>query len=63
MIKKLRVIKPLRINPYILEIGDEFDVTDWNETSFGIFFRPLNVEGMRKGMGWLFTEKTFEIIE
>ena len=54
MIKKLRVIKPLRINPYILEIGDEFDVTDWKETSFGIFFRPLNVEGDEEGDGLAF---------
>lgn len=62
MIKKLRVIKPLRINHFILNIGDEFDIEDWKETPQGTFFHPLNVEGMPKGTGWMFTEKTFEII-
>lgn len=64
--KKVKVIKPLRINQHILEVGDVFDVAEVREedTSMlgGTFFRPANVEGMKKGCYWLFTEKTFEII-
>jgi hypothetical protein len=59
---RLKVIKPLTICCWQLEVGDEFDVTEWNETDFGTFFRPLGVKGMKSGTGWLFTEKTFEII-
>ena len=59
---RVKVIKPLRIACWQLEVGDEFDVTDWNVTDFGTFFRPLGVKGMREGMSWLFTKKTFEII-
>jgi hypothetical protein len=59
---RVKVIKPLTICHWQLEVGDEFDVTEWNKTDFGIFFRPLGVEHMKAGMGWLFTEKTFEII-
>jgi hypothetical protein len=58
---RVKVIKPLRIACWQLEVGDEFDVVDWKVTKFGTFFRPLGV-GMREGTSWLFTEKTFEII-
>jgi hypothetical protein len=60
---KIEVIKPLRICGFLLEVGDEFEITDWNETVFGTFFRPLGVEHMGVGMGWLFTTKTFKVIE
>jgi len=60
---KIKVIKPLRICGFLLEVGDEFDITEWNETDFGTFFRPLGVEHMTSGMGWLFTTKTFKIIK
>ena len=60
---KIKVIKPLRICNFLLEVGDEFDITEWNETNFGTFFRPLGVEHMTAGMGWLFTTKTFKIIK
>ena len=60
---RLVVIKPLTICQFQLEVGDEFDVTEWNETDFGTFFRPMDVPHMPSGTGWLFTEKTFEVIE
>ena len=60
---RLKVIKPLTICHWQLEVGDEFDVTEWNETDFGTFFRPLGVELMKAGMGWLFTTKTFNVIK
>lgn len=60
---RLAVIKPLAICHFQLEVGDEFDVTEWNETDFGTFFRPMDVPHMPSGTGWLFTEKTFEVIE
>ena len=60
---KLKVIKPLRICSFLLNVGDEFDITEWNETNFGTFFRPLGVKHMTAGMGWLFTTKTFKVIE
>ena len=64
--KKVKVIKPLRINQHILEVGDVFDVAEVYEEDTamlgGTFFRPANVEGMNKGCYWLFTEKTFKII-
>jgi len=60
---RVKVIKPLRINHFVLEVGDEFDVVDWQETDFGTFFRPLDVDGMKSGMSWLFTDKTFEGVE
>jgi len=59
---RVKVIKPLRICSFLLKVGDEFEVSEWNETTFGIFFRPLGVEHMKAGMGWLFTKKTFEVI-
>ena len=59
---KLKVIKPLTICHWKLEVGDEFDVVEWNKTNFGTFFRPLGVEQMKSGMSWLFTEKTFAVI-
>jgi hypothetical protein len=59
---RVRVVKPLRICHWQLEVGDEFDVDEWEETNFGTFFRPLGVECMTTGMGWLFTEKTFKVI-
>ncbi len=65
MFKKVKVIKPLRINQHLLEVGDVFDVaevhTDTSQLG-GTFFRPANVKGMVKGTFWLFTEKTFEVI-
>jgi len=60
---RVKVIKPLRICGFLLEVGDEFEVDEWNETDFGTFFRPIDVEHMCEGMGWLFTTKTFEVIE
>lgn len=66
MIKKatrVKVLKPLRICHFVLNIGDEFDVTNWEETTFGTFFHPVNVDGLDSGMSWLFTEKTFEVVE
>ena len=60
---KVRVVKPLSICHWQLEVGDEFDIVDWQETKFGTFFRPLGVEHMRSGTGWLFTTKTFKVIE
>lgn len=60
---RVKVIHPLRINHFVLEVGDEFDIADWQETDFGTFFRPLEVDHMVEGTGWLFTEKTFEVIE
>ena len=60
---RVLVIKPLTICQFQLEVGDEFDVTEWNETDFGTFFRPMDVPHMPRGTGWLFTEKTFEVIE
>ena len=59
---KVRVVKPLRICHFQLEVGQEFDIDEWNETDFGTFFRPLGVEHMRSGTGWLFTTKTFKVI-
>jgi hypothetical protein len=63
MPSRIKVIKPLRICGFLLEVGDEFDITEWNETDFGTFFRPLGVKHMTTGMGWLFTTKTFKIIK
>jgi len=64
--RKVKVIKPLRINSHLLEVGDVFDVAEIyrEDTSKlgGTFFRPANVKGMNKGTYWLFTEKTFEVI-
>jgi hypothetical protein len=66
MFKKVKVIKPLRINNHLLEVGDVFDVAEvyHEDTSKlgGTFFRPANVKGMTKGTYWLFTNKTFEVI-
>jgi hypothetical protein len=59
---RVKVIKPLTICHWQLEVGDEFDVVEWENSDFGIFFRPLGVEHMTTGMSWLFTEKTFEVI-
>jgi hypothetical protein len=60
---RVKVLKPLRICHFVLEVGDEFDITNWQETAFGTFFQPVNVDGMDSGMSWLFTEKTFEAVE
>ena len=60
---RVKVVKPLRICGWLLEVGDEFNITEWNETNFGTFFRPLNVRHMTAGMGWLFTTKTFNVIK
>jgi hypothetical protein len=66
MFKKVKVIKPLRINQHILEVGDIFDVAEVREEDTsklgGIFFRPANVKGMPKGCYWLFTDKTFKVL-
>ena len=60
---RVKVLKPLRICHFVLEVGDEFDITNWQETAFGTFFQPVNVDGIDSGMGWLFTTKTFEVVE
>ncbi len=65
MFKKVKVIKPLRINDHLLQVGDVFDVVEVHTDTSplgGTFFRPANVKGMVKGTFWLFTEKTFEVI-
>jgi len=62
--KKVKVIKPLRINEHLLEVGDVFDV-DHVQHSFApkaIFFHPANVKGMPQGTFWLFTDKAFKVI-
>ena len=63
--KKLEVIKPLRINEHLLNVGDQFDVAQVKEdsTTKATFFRPANVKGMPEGTFWLFTTKTFKVIE
>jgi hypothetical protein len=62
--KRLEVIKPLRINEHLLEVGDVFDVAEVKEdaSTKATFFRPSNVAGMPKGTFWLFTNKTFKVI-
>jgi len=60
---RVKVVKPLRICGWLLEVGQEFDITEWNKTAFGTFFRPLGVKHMTAGMGWLFTTKTFNVIK
>ena len=64
MFKRLKVIKPLRINEHLLEVGDVFEVAQitHDASTDATFFRPANVKGMPKGTYWLFTDKTFEII-
>ena len=64
MFKRLKVIKPLRINEHLLEVGDIFEVTQvaHDASTNAIFFHPADVKGMPKGTYWLFTDKTFEII-
>jgi hypothetical protein len=61
---RLKVIKPLRINEHLLNVGDEFEVAEVKEdlTTKATFFRPANVKGMPKGTFWLFTNKTFKVI-
>ena len=59
---RVKVVKPLRICGWLLEVGQEFDITEWNKTAFGTFFRPLGVKHMTAGMGWLFPTKTFNVI-
>ena len=61
--KRLEVIKPLRINEYMLNVGDQFEVAQVKEdsTTKATFFRPANVKGMEE-MYWLFTDKTFKVI-
>tara|TARA_A100001037_G_scaffold306291_1_gene350474 strand:+ start:2048 stop:2263 length:216 start_codon:yes stop_codon:yes gene_type:complete len=58
---KVKVINPLKICHWQLEVGDEFGTADWNITKLGTFFRPLGVKGMSEGMSWMFTRKNFEI--
>ncbi len=62
--KRLEVIKPLRINEHLLNVGDVFDVAEVEQdaSTNATFFRPANVKGMTKGTFWLFTEKTFKVI-
>jgi len=61
---KVKVIKPLRINQHLLNVGDVFDVAEVEQdaSTNATFFRPANVKGMPQGTFWLFTEKTFEVI-
>ncbi len=61
---KVEVIKPLRINEHLLEVGDQFEVAEFKEDPLtnSTFFRPANVKGMEKCF-WLFTTKTFKVIE
>ena len=63
--KRVKVIKPLRINEHLLEVGDEFKVAEVKRdaSTNAIFFRPEDVKGMPKGTFWLFTNKTFEVTE
>tara|TARA_R110000824_G_scaffold206089_1_gene391041 strand:+ start:244 stop:438 length:195 start_codon:yes stop_codon:yes gene_type:complete len=62
--KRLKVIKPLRINQHLLNVGDVFDVDCVKKSDLpkAVFFHPANVDGMPKGTFWLFTEKTFKVI-
>ena len=62
--KKVEVIKPLRINQFLLNVGDQFDVAQVKEdsTTTATFFRPANVKGMPKGTFWLFTTETFKVV-
>ena len=61
--KKLEVIKPLRMNQYLLNVGDQFDVvcTIKDPLTKAIFWRPANVKGMEE-MYWLFSTKIFKVI-
>ena len=60
---KVEVIKPLRINQFLLNVGDQFEVAQVKKdsTTNATFFRPANVKGMEK-MFWLFTSKTFKVV-
>jgi len=62
--RKVKVIKPLRINNHLLEVGDVFDVdvVKQDHSTDATFFHPANVKGMPEGTYWLFTDKTFEVI-
>ena len=62
--KKLEVIKPLRINQHLLNVGDVFDVdcVKKSDSPKHTFFHPANVEGMPQGTFWLFTDKTFKVL-
>tara|TARA_R110002074_G_scaffold25066_2_gene74611 strand:- start:1139 stop:1333 length:195 start_codon:yes stop_codon:yes gene_type:complete len=62
--RKVKVIKPLRINQHFLNVGDVFDVDCVKKSDLpkAVFFHPANVDGMPKGTFWLFTEKTFKVI-
>tara|TARA_R110000824_G_scaffold233677_2_gene421996 strand:+ start:3892 stop:4083 length:192 start_codon:yes stop_codon:yes gene_type:complete len=61
--KKLEVIKPLRMNQYLLNVGDQFEVAKVIEDPLtkAKFWRPANVKGMEE-MYWLFSTKIFKVI-
>ena len=57
--KKVRVVKPMRINHHILEVGDEFEVLEVKEDIMGTFFRPKGA-GVPKGCYWVLSDNVFE---